>query len=431
MYKSKPVLILKTFTNKELKRFGEYIASPFFNKNQMVVSLYNLLKKHHPNYIGLGLQRKKIYKKLFKSTQFEEQKLRYLMSDLTKLIEGFLVHEYNIGNQNQYAQSLLHIYTNRKLEKYFQTTLNNYQNQLNNHSIKNIEHYLKAYLVREAKFIFNSTISNRYDGQEIKNILHQLDIFYIANKLKYSSELYNGQNIFSLDFEKPLLLDEIIEKLGTSKIHEEPVIAIYRQILLTLVEKETEQHYNQLLLLLEQHAQRFEYTELQEMYIFARNYCHHRYNILGDRQYLQKSFELCEILLANNILFHDEQISQWDFKNIVSIGLNFEKSKFVEKFIQDYKKYLKPSVRENAYTYNLACLRFYQKDYDNAIRLLHTVEFTDLYYHIDTKILLMRCYYELEEVIPFLEDGLGILNIWIQSNKTLFLFEDFNFFNQF
>ena len=27
---------------------------------------------------------------------------------------------------------------------------------------------------------------------------------------------------------------------------------------------------------------------------------------------------------------------------------------------------------------------------------------------------------EIEEIVPFLEDGLGILNIWIQNNKGLF-----------
>lgn len=38
---------------------------------------------------------------------------------------------------------------------------------------------------------------------------------------------------------------------------------------------------------------------------------------------------------------------------------------------------------------------------------------------------------EIEEIVPFLEDGLGILNIWIQNNKGLFSNDEFNFFNQF
>ena len=38
---------------------------------------------------------------------------------------------------------------------------------------------------------------------------------------------------------------------------------------------------------------------------------------------------------------------------------------------------------------------------------------------------------EIQELVPFLEDGLGILNIWVQGNKDLFSKTDFDFFIQF
>lgn len=431
MYKSKPILILKTFTNKELKRLGEYIVSPFFNKNQRIIDLFLLLKKYHPSYDGLGLQREKIFKKLFGRIKYEEQKLRYLMSDLTKLIEGFLIHEHNTQNQHTNSLSLLSVYTDRKLEKYFQTSLQNYQNQLAKNSIKNIEYFLRVYQTEEAKFIFNSSISNRTNGDDIKEIMSNLDVFYIANKLKYSSELYNAQNVLSLDFEKPLLLDEIRQKIETLELDEKPVITVYNQILLTLLEIDNEEHYDKLIVLLEKYDSYFEHSELEEMYVFAYNYCNHRYRSLGgSRLYLQKMFDLFKILLENNILLYDDQISEWNFKNIVSVGLVLGKNDFVEQFVQDYKKYLKPSVRENAYTYNLANLRFYQKDYDNAIRLLHHVEYTDPYYHIDTKILLMRCYYELEEVIP-LFNLIDTIRAYIRRNKQISKSHKSNYLNFF
>lgn len=429
MYKSKPVLILKTFTNKELKRLGEYISSPFFNKNSKVVDLFNLLKKYHPKFESVGLQREKIFKKLFRQSTFEEQKLRYLMSDLTKLIEGFMVHEHYAYNPNTFHQALLHIYTDRKLEKYFQTTLNTYQNHLKKNPIQDIERFLNNYQIEKAKFTFNSSISNRITGDEIKDILNYLDTFYIANKLKYSSELYNAQNILSLDFEEPLLLNEIRQKIETTNLRKEPIIGVYFQVLLTLLEKENEGHYDQLLLLLEEHTQSFKRAELQELYIFCINYCLRR-NRSGSKQYLRKCFDLYKVLLEKEMLIDEGQISQWDFKNIVLAGLIFGENDFVEHFIHEYKKYLKISVRENAYTYNLACLRFYQKDYDSAIVLLHSVEFTDPYYHLDTKNLLMRCYYELEEVIP-LFNLIDTVRAYIRRNKQISKASKDNYLNYF
>ncbi|MGB0931335.1 MAG: hypothetical protein ACPGVB_11190, partial [Chitinophagales bacterium] len=48
----------------------------------------------------------------------------------------------------------------------------------------------------------------------------------------------------------------------------------------------------------------------------------------------------------------------------------------------------------------------------------HHVEYTDPYYHIDTKILLMRCYYELEEVIP-LFNLIDTIRAYIRRNKQI------------
>lgn len=43
----------------------------------------------------------------------------------------------------------------------------------------------------------------------------------------------------------------------------------------------------------------------------------------------------------------------------------------------------------------------------------------------------IKYFIEIEEIVPFLEDGLGILNIWIQNNKRLFSNDKFDFFIQF
>ncbi|MEO8210707.1 MAG: hypothetical protein ABI840_09095, partial [bacterium] len=42
--------LLKTFSAKELKEFSEFLRSPFFNKRNAVVNLYNVLIRSHPDY---------------------------------------------------------------------------------------------------------------------------------------------------------------------------------------------------------------------------------------------------------------------------------------------------------------------------------------------------------------------------------------------
>ncbi|MEM6317653.1 MAG: hypothetical protein AAF960_08280, partial [Bacteroidota bacterium] len=56
--------------------------------------------------------------------------------------------------------------------------------------------------------------------------------------------------------------------------------------------------------------------------------------------------------------------------------------------------------RENAVTYNTATLYFYQKKYDKVIQLLNQVEYEDLAYNLNSKLMLIAVYYETDEIEP-------------------------------
>lgn len=94
-------------------------------------------------------------------------------------------------------------------------------------------------------------------------------------------------------------------------------------------------------------------------------------------------------------------MSQWDYKNIVYLGLRLEEYSWVKNFIIKYNEELDPKTRKNAMSYNMAYYHFFLNNYDETLTLLRSVEFSDVYYHLDSKSLLMKTYYELEETEPF------------------------------
>jgi len=60
------------------------------------------------------------------------------------------------------------------------------------------------------------------------------------------------------------------------------------------------------------------------------------------------------------------------------------------------------SGAQNAYTFNLAKLYFYQKKYDQVLPLLQNVEYTDIFYQLDSKTTLIKVYYELGSYLPLM-----------------------------
>src|SRR5688572_11985830 len=123
MYKSKLVAALRSMSNKELKWFEQYISSPFFNKNEKVLQLFSLLKKYHPEYEEEKVQMERIFPKMFPKEKLDEQKLRYVMTDLTKLAEDYLAYLEFDKNEVYKKHLLLSAYDSRNLEKYFSSTL--------------------------------------------------------------------------------------------------------------------------------------------------------------------------------------------------------------------------------------------------------------------------------------------------------------------
>lgn len=82
--------------------------------------------------------------------------------------------------------------------------------------------------------------------------------------------------------------------------------------------------------------------------------------------------------------------------------------------------------------------RIDNKETSKVARLLGTLSWGVAQYKNGKEIEGITCivstiehFIEIEEIVPFLEDSLGILNIWIQNNKGLFSNDEFNFFIQF
>ena len=44
------IKLLRTFDQKEIKRFREFISSPFFNKNKNVTKLFEIIRKIYPDF---------------------------------------------------------------------------------------------------------------------------------------------------------------------------------------------------------------------------------------------------------------------------------------------------------------------------------------------------------------------------------------------
>lgn len=399
MYKSKPVLLLKSLSASEIKELEKFIRSPFFNRNELLEKLFLLLKKEYPTFESPAIERTRLYQKLFGSEKFEESKLRYSFSDLSKLIEKFIVLKELDKSKIVQNQLLLEHYKNADLEKHFSQTLEDTRKILSQSDLQDSEYYFRKYILEESLYNYSSIRRDKSLDEILQHVADNLDYYYISKKLKFMCEMFTRQNFLNSEYKTPLI-HELLEHVKNTDYSAFPAIHVYYRVLKTLIEEDNEENYRELLESLQTHGTHFNKDELRDLYFLAQNYCTKKIN-QGQQNYLREYFNLSIVLLEKELIYENGFIIPSTFKNIVTVGLRLEEFEWTENFIYTYKDRLAPKFRENAFTYNLAWLHFFKEEYKKTLRLLSNVEYMDVYYVLDSKCLLLKTYYELEEVDAF------------------------------
>lgn len=408
--------MLKHFSTKELTRFGEYLDSPFFNKDEQLSVFYQYLRKFAPEFESRSLEKERILEKGIPGLELNEKRLGYLMSDIVDHIEDFIRYNKHMADDMEGYVHLLNQYNSWEADKFFEQTLREARTTLDSEPYRNAPHYFQAYLLQsELNAYFDRQKKRAYDAS-LQEAANYLDLFYLSTKLKYSCELINRQKLVASDY-TVRLLKEITAHLKETAYDDHPSIAIYFQVLMTFIEGENEVHFEKLRVLLNEHTEKFPPSEARDMYAYAQNYTIRKINA-GDKKYLREYFDLSRSALEKGLLTVDGDLSPWTYKNIVVAALRVGEFEWAEQFIKQYKAKLNEKFRSNAYNYNMGALMFYKGQFGEALRLINQVEFTDIFYVLDTRTMQIKIYYQLDEWDP-MQSAIEAFKVYLRRNKTL------------
>lgn len=396
MNNSKLIHVLKSFSQKEMQNWSAYVQSPFFNTNKKVLPLMNYLLKKVPFNEDSSFEKKVIFKKVYPSKTFNENYLRKQFSILFQLLKSYLAQIHWQNSPLNQEVTLLQALEKRQLNALYQiqeqSLLKEFETQI--HTNEN-RFYLQYQMHKTADNFFSKKQKRQFDTS-LQEKVNNLDAFYLIEKLKGSCEMLNRKKIVEGNYDWHLV-DEIVEFLNQENpLSKIPMVRIYLQIFKTLQDETNENHFESLSSLLEKHQTDFPQEEAIAMYRYAQNFCIRKIN-QGKTGYFRKLFELFQTQLNSKINLPNGVISADDYKNIVTVGLRIKEATWVKDFIFEYKSALSPKMRENVFNYNLASFYFGTKDYDSAIQLLSTVQYTDIYYEISGKIILAKIYFMVEE----------------------------------
>lgn len=391
MQNTRLIQLLKSLSTSEIKQFKDFISSPVFNKNKNVISLFESLKKYHPDFINIPNE-EDIFKKVFPGTTYDYFKLKNIVSDLLALGKEFLIFIKCKANDRIRQKFLLEQLRDRSLDNLFLQSHKSFTNELHGTIVTDENYFLHSFRLWEELLWF-------YSPKEPNTHLEMLQ-FQFDNFLRYSLikllKFYNTmlheklQNNFEYDFK---MMDEVIEYLRNSKAEDNPTMLIYYYIILLLKEKD-DRYFFELKKLLSKHFNELNAGDKYMLFLHMAGHCAYNYNILGKRDFMREHFWLSKENFERGSI-ELGKLLYLDFLNHVKIAIRVDEFEWAEKYMNTFKDKL-TEEKESTLNFCYGFINYKKGNLDEALELFSKANFPNYIIKLQVKILLLQIYFEKE-----------------------------------
>ncbi|MFM2269037.1 MAG: hypothetical protein RL757_2478 [Bacteroidota bacterium] len=414
--------LISRFDKIRRNQFRRYLMSPYFNVNQSIVALFDLIEQDIVAQISYS--KPILWAKIFPEKpifdDLADARFRKLSSDLTKLLEDFLIQQHFEAQKMLRDHLFLDLVNDEKIE------------ELNTNAFHYGLRTLEKSDPREAHFL-EQNYHLLFQLEELRNVG--------KNKLKISEghERYNS-------LESALNDSFVCEylKLACRRVVEQkeapPSIGLFKGVLewvesqsfenkkggklieaffnvLMMFQEDDEKFYYKTRTLLRAHHDEMPRNDRDTLYSYVSSFCVRRIN-KGNQNFTPEVHDLNKEMLSINAKENNKTMSHFRFTNIVMAAVRSNEFKWGETFIKDHAAHLPEKLSDNVTAYNLALVYFHQKKYDQAEEILRTIDFEDVIYSLGSKNMLMCIYYEQDEY-DLLDALISSFTKYLRQNKMV------------
>ncbi len=421
MYNSNLLEIFKKFSPKEIKEFEDFVASPYYNKNKNVVSLFNVVKGEYPDFNKGNLTKEKVFKKVYGSTKYSDGTIRLVMFYLQEIAEKFISVRNFETKLFSYDEHLLWGINERDLDKVFDKNYKSILKKLNSYKKQNAEYYYKRFTIEYENLFYYSKLYFDRDEKYVQKmnvteIFDNLTHSYLIRTFKYYLYFLNVRMKFNVTH-KFKVFEELIYTHNTQEYENVPLINMYYYCLMMTLKPDEEEYFFKAKELLFKHEDSFLDEDYVEFYINLENYCKRKAKV-GKLHYQGELFEIYKAEIDKKAYLFRGMMPDLFFKSVVDIGLRLKKFEWTKKFINQYKHELPEAYKENTYLHCMGVYEFSVDNFEKSLELISKVKFDEIYQKLDIKCLLNALYYELN-LFPSLESSMDTFRHFLKNDKLI------------
>lgn len=428
MYKSKLLLLIKSFSQDEIKKFSDFISSPYFNRNRTLIRFYSEIKHYYPEFTKEKVEKEKFYSKLFPGKKFNEQVMKNLISDLIKLCKEFLQTELSRNDNYERRMNLLRQLVERKADPVFYSEIKSFELELNDISEFSEKSFYYLFQLEELKISFHLLRNEQpLVFEKVINSGEYLILFFHLHLTKTISNLNVNKQSFNVEYKTNLPeeffkntgFNKIIEYMKRKKIKYSEILELYYYRVLCNTHPFDESYYYKFKDLLLKNMNSLGKVEIYGLFNALETFCMRKINS-GSAEFVEELFEIFNTEIEKGFYKYSDTspVTFMKFRNTYLPALKLKKFDWAKKFIEDFKNDIIDSDRDNVVKIANAQIDFEKGDFGKVLESIATLNPDLLYLKIDIRILTLMSYYEMN----YTESVLSLIDSFrhfIASNKSL------------
>lgn len=407
------IQIFKSFSDGELKLFGEFIQNPFHNKNLKVIQLFILLKPYHPEYSGENLSKENLFRLMMGKAAYKESYIRNLFSDLNVLAEKFLKINLTVNNP-KFERLFIEDLKNRDLIDITEKKIRAFEKRVKSNKAKDHVYYEDINFIYEIRsfLIVDRALTDSFRDLQLGNTIKLFLITIMEGAFYMIVEEQRVNVKHRYDFLK-LSLGYMENHISDFK--ESPLLMIYYYLCMCFLSEEGDKHFIKAKEYFRKYFSSLTKIDKKNIYSVMQVYYVNKIT-QGNKSYNKDFLSFILEMLKFNVLSHKQKdsINLNLYRNILILCTLEKETEILKKFISKYINFVGAASRESILAYSNSQLNFLQGNYQKALELCNKINLNDLlsstndnlYFKNDIKTLTLKSLYELkafESALSFID----------------------------
>lgn len=387
---NKLLRLFKLLNKVETRRFKKLLQSPFFTTNSHLLKLYDYLIKYYPDFAHPKLTKALIFTYLFPNRAYNDNKLRMLLREFTRLLEDFLVIKEVRENEFERKKRLVNAYGQRNEMDLFEQGTFRLLEEMKAISIKDKNHFFEQQQLIQNLVYHPATPKTTSMINMQTDMMEYLEMHYWSNKTWLSCNLLSTKQFYNIDLQD---FEFQLENIPAKYLLENASLSTFYQAF-QFLKFPTDEGYFQFKTTYLINIEKLDAFGKIDIYGYLLNYAVRRHN-QGNLDFLKEIFDWNNIGLKYKLLVKGGRMDKAVFKNCCLTAIRLTAFDWVEKFIIEYQESLHENEKQDTIILCQANVYFYKKNYALLIETILNYRFPQFRDNVGVKSLLYRSYFEL------------------------------------